>query len=175
MMISRRKFLVTASAAGAACAVGAFIMTGDEAPTYVWRGSALGGEARVALYGAAEADAKEALAAVAQEIERLEDIFSLHRPGSEISRLNGAGALEGASRDLIEVLNSAEVWRTKTGGAFNPLIQPLWQAAATGAEITKSQRPDLHFKSDRTASRGRHHAQWHRAGTHRRQGHRDPD
>lgn len=138
MMISRRKFLVTASAAGAACAVGAFIMTGDEAPTYVWRGSALGGEARVALYGAAEADAKDALAAVAQEIERLEDIFSLHRPGSEISRLNGAGALEGASRDLIEVINSAEVWRTKTGGAFNPLIQPLWQAAATGAEITQS-------------------------------------
>jgi thiamine biosynthesis lipoprotein len=115
--------------------MGAIIANGDSAPSYVWRGSALGGEARVALYGASEDAAKNVLTEVAHEIERLEDIFSLHRENSELSRLNAQGQLLGASQDLIEVLRSASDWGKKTHGAFNPLVQPLWQAAARGEAV----------------------------------------
>lgn len=138
MHLSRRKFIVCASAAGTACGLTALIANGDASPSYVWRGSALGGEARVALYGADKEAAANALAGVAHEIERLENIFSLHRDDSELSRLNAQGQLVGASRDLIEVLRAAAAWRAKTGGAFNPLVQPLWRAAARAEEISQS-------------------------------------
>lgn len=136
MQLSRRKFLVTAAAIGTAGGVGAFISNGDEAPSHVWRGAALGGEARIALYATDKDMAAKALFAVAGEIERLENIFSLHREESELSRLNSAGHLSAASSDLVEVLAAASVWRTKTGGAFNPLVQPMWQSAARGHDAT---------------------------------------
>lgn len=137
MHLSRRKFLVTASAAGATCGLGAIIANGDAAPSHVWRGSALGGEARVALYGSDADAAAHALAEVAHEIERLENIFSLHREASELARLNATGQLDGASQDLIDVLRAGGMWKNKTAGAFNPLVQPLWQAAAKGEEISR--------------------------------------
>lgn len=136
MTISRRKFLVAATATGVSCGLAALIANGDAKPTYVWRGSALGGEARIALYGTDQAVARDALEAAAREIERLEGIFSLHRSESEVSRFNALGALDNPSHDLIEVLRASEAWRTKTSGAFNPLVQPMWQAAAAGTEIT---------------------------------------
>jgi len=136
MQLSRRKFLVTAAAVGSAGGLGAFIYNGDEAPSHVWRGAALGGEARIALYATDKDMAAKALSAVAGEIERFENIFSLHREESELSRLNSAGRLSGVSSDLAEVLEAAEVWRTKTGGAFNPLVQSMWQAAAKGQDAT---------------------------------------
>ena len=136
MQLSRRRFLVTAAAAGTAASMGAFIYSGDETPSHVWRGSALGGEARVSLYGTDEDAAAKALSDVAGEIERLENIFSLHREGSELTRLNLAGRLSGASSDLVEVFRTADVWRTKTGGAFNPLVQSMWLAAANGRDAT---------------------------------------
>lgn len=137
MRISRRKFLVTATAAGTACGLGAIIANGDAAPSHVWRGAALGGEARVALYGVDSDAATQALDAVAREIERLEDIFSLHRETSELSRLNAQGQLQGASRDLVEVLRAASHWRKKTEGAFNPLVQTMWTAAVRSADISR--------------------------------------
>ncbi len=133
MKLSRRQFIVTAIGAGVATSAAALIATGDSRPAFQWRGAALGGEARVAVYGADQEAAHSALTAVAAEIERLEAIFSLHRETSEISRLNRNATLATPSRDLIEVLSSALAWRTKTGGAFDPTVQPLWQAAAAGA------------------------------------------
>ncbi|MBL8565309.1 MAG: FAD:protein FMN transferase [Hyphomicrobiaceae bacterium] len=136
MSLDRRRFLVTAFAAGMAGGAGAFIASGDIRPTYVWRGSALGGEARVALYGADEEAARVALGAVAAEIERLEDVFSLHRRTSELSRLNASGVLDAPSRDLVELLRSAAVWRERTAGAFDAAVQPLWLAASRGEPVT---------------------------------------
>lgn len=136
MKMTRRKFLVSAAATGALGGLGALVANGDAAPGFVWRGSALGGEARVSLYGADPRDAREALAEVAGEIERLEAIFSLHRKESELSRLNAAGHLERPSRDLVDVVRAAVAWRQATEGAFDPTVQTLWTAAAGGLPIT---------------------------------------
>lgn len=138
MRISRRKFLVYGAAAGTACGLGALIANGDAKPASVWRGAALGGEARVALYGSDAETAANALGEVAHEIERLENVFSLYRDTSELSRLNAERRLAGASRDLVEVLRAASSWRDKTAGAFNSLVQDLWQAAAKGREVTQA-------------------------------------
>ncbi len=139
MKISRRKFLVSAIAAGTLGGLGAIVANGDTKPAFVWRGSALGGEARVSLYGTGREAADEALAAVAREIERLEAIFSLHRSESELSRLNADGHLSAPSRDLVDVVADALTWREKTGGAFDPTIQPVWQALAKEATVA----PDI--------------------------------
>lgn len=93
MTISRRKFLVAATATGVSCGLAALIANGDAKPTYVWRGSALGGEARIALYGTDQAVAREALEAAAREIERLEGIFSLHRAEIRALTLECAGSV----------------------------------------------------------------------------------
>lgn len=136
MQLTRRRFLVTACATGLAGGMSALIANGDAKPAFLWRGAALGGEARVSLYGADMESARAALAAVAAEIERLEDIFSLHRDGSEISRLNRTGQLANPSRDLVECLRTALAWRERTNGVFDPTVQPLWTLAATGGTPT---------------------------------------
>lgn len=136
MHITRRQFVISAAATGGAIATGTFIMTGDAKPAVVWRGAALGGEARVSLYGGDHDRAQVALLAVKREIERLESIFSLHRSNSELSRLNAASTLTEPSPDLVALLRSALDWREKTNGAFDPTVQPLWQAAADGAPVT---------------------------------------
>jgi thiamine biosynthesis lipoprotein len=136
MSLTRRRFIVTAAAAGLVGGMGALIAGGDRSPAYMWRGSALGGEARIALYGTDAEAARDALRAVAAEIERLEAIFSLHREASELSRLNRTGSLDAPSRDLVELLRSALSWRDRTGGMFDPTIQPVWQAAARGEAIS---------------------------------------
>lgn len=132
MKVSRRTFIVTAAAAGVIGGTTAMVGTGRSTPAYQWRGAALGGEARIALYGADRAAAEGALIAASAEIARLEAIFSLHQEKSEICRLNRDGALPAASRDMVEVLRAALDWRQRTGGAFDPTVQPAWKAAATG-------------------------------------------
>lgn len=136
MKLTRRQLLITAIGAGVTGGVGVLIATGDAKPALQWRGAALGGEARVALYGTDEETARVALAAVADEIERLENVFSLYRETSELSRLNHTGQLQAPSRDLVEVLAASIEWRWRTHGAFDPTIQPLWQAAAAGSGVT---------------------------------------
>ncbi len=133
---SRRRFIMTAMAAGFAGGIGLLIGTREQQPAFVWRGAALGGEARISLYGPDHDAARAALAEVVAEIERLEQVFSLHRATSELSRLNRDGALDAPSRDLVEVATAAIGWRERTGGSFDPTIQPVWLAAAAGKPAT---------------------------------------
>ncbi len=135
MKLTRRQLLISAGATGVVGCLGAGITSRGSKPVFRWRGSAMGGEARIALYGVDQDTAKVAMTAAAQEIERLEMIFSLHRAGSELSRLNSKGILLAPSRDLVDVLRAAQDWRRRTEGAFDPTVQPLWQAAAKNADL----------------------------------------
>lgn len=136
MTVTRRQFVVTGLAAGIIGGAGALIATGEPQPAHVWRGAALGGEARVSLYGADQEAARGALESVAAEIERLEEIFSLYRPSSELSRLNRDGYLKAPTNDLIGTLRAGEEWRRRTGGAFDPTVQPMWKAISDGGVVT---------------------------------------
>jgi thiamine biosynthesis lipoprotein len=72
-------------------------------------------------------------AAARSEIDRLEDIFSLYRPGSELSRLNASGALAAPSPDLLACLTLAGAVHAASAGLFDPTIQRLWAAHAAAA------------------------------------------
>ncbi len=118
MKLTRRRFLLISAAAAAPSAA-----QGER--RWEWRGDALGAEARIVLRGERDR-AEAALSEVAAEIERLEAIFSLHRSGSQLARLNRDGALSLPARDLAAALERAGHWHTRTEGAFDPAVQPLW-------------------------------------------------
>ena len=131
-MQTRRRFLqVSAAALVLPAAAGR-----AAAPMARWRGVALGAGASMSLAGIAQAEAAPVFAAMEAEISRLEGIFSLCRTDSELVRLNAAGHLRAPSADLLNVLSlSQSVWAA-SGGAFDPTVQPLWLALASGATDT---------------------------------------
>ena len=67
-----------------------------------------------------EAQFRGALAAVRTEMDRLESMFSVHRPDSEISRIN-SGLLHhlDASPEVIDVLDACAFLEQASGGAFS--------------------------------------------------------
>lgn len=143
--MNRRRFLViTAAAAGAA------LLPGGRASALTrWRGRALGAAASIHID---HPQADRVIASARAEIDRLEDIFSLFRPASELSRLNADGILHAPSFDLLECLSLAGRVHRTTGGLFDPTIQPLW---ALYAEHAARGGAGLPPRADREAVRTR--------------------
>lgn len=123
--ISRRRFIAITAALGAASALPRGVAA-RELQTYTWKGIALGAEASLTLQHPEEAIAKEAIEACLAEVARLEAIFSLFRTDSALVRLNAAGRLDDAPLDLRILLAEALSLAERSGGAFDPTIQPLW-------------------------------------------------
>ncbi|MFP1645487.1 FAD:protein FMN transferase [Pontitalea aquivivens] len=123
MTTTRRRFLTIAAAAAAVAGRPA-----AAAPLYRWRGQALGAQASIML---AHPQAERITATALAEIERLEEIFSLYRPHSAISRLNATGLLQAPPFELLECLGLAGAVHRATGGLFDPTVQPLWAAWAS--------------------------------------------
>lgn len=71
------------------------------------------------------------------ETDRLEAVFSRFKPDSELNKWLTLGAAR-VSPDLGWLLETSELWRQRTGGAFHPGVDGLtrlWQRAETsGAE-----------------------------------------
>ena len=66
------------------------------------------------------------------EIERLEDIFSVYRPHSELVALRNGDVRSEWSEELCAVLSRAAHWQTVGAGVFNPnsgLLSRRWQRA----------------------------------------------
>ncbi|WP_050603719.1 FAD:protein FMN transferase [Ruegeria sp. 6PALISEP08] len=123
--LSRRRFLIISAACAAATPATAYDAR--------WQGTALGAAASLRLVGLTDAEAAPVIAAVETEVARLEDIFSLYRPKSQLSRLNRDGVLTAPAPELLNVLSLCAALHQASDGAFDPSIQPLWYALATGA------------------------------------------
>jgi thiamine biosynthesis lipoprotein len=78
-------------------------------------------------------DADRLIGRARAEIARLEDVFSLYRASSALSRLNAGGILEAPPFELLDCLSLAGRVHAATGGAFDPTIQPLWALYAEHA------------------------------------------
>lgn len=98
-----------------------------------WSGTALGAEAQVVLWHPRPSQATALLARIEAELARLGRIFDLHDPASEIAQLNATGRLARASVDLRAVLALGLQMAERSGGAFDPTVQPLWRARHAGA------------------------------------------
>lgn len=132
MPLSRRRFL-TVSAAAAICA--------GASPTAIsrWSGQAMGAPATLELTGVSETEARAVFRAVLHEIARLERIFSLHDPASQLSRLNRTGVLRAPAGDLVAVLDICDRLHAISDGAFDPSVQPLWRALAEGRDVERAR------------------------------------
>ena len=131
---ARRRFLsILGGIAGAALFPSLSRATAASAPAiprWRWRGVALGARAEITLCHPNRVIAGRAVNAAVAEIERLEGIFSLYRPNSDISRLNRDGQLNFPSGAFVDLMAASVDWSRWTGGAFDPTVQPLWQLYA---------------------------------------------
>ncbi|HSV28002.1 MAG TPA: FAD:protein FMN transferase [Candidatus Omnitrophota bacterium] len=124
----RRVLTVLAAAAG----VPLLMRAGSaQARLVKWEGTAMGAPASLSIYHTDEKHARAAIEAAVTELNRLEGIFSLYRADSAMSQLNRDGALAQAPIELVEAMGLALETAAITGGAFDPTVQPLWQAYFT--------------------------------------------
>ena len=136
--IDRRRFITIAAAMGAAMAARPGLAAAPQPVT--WRGRAMGAAATVILNHPDPARAATVLRRVESELRRLERIFTLYDAESELSRLNRAGALAAPSPELVGALRLARQVHAATAGRFDPTVQPLWRAYATGADAAALAR-----------------------------------
>lgn len=122
-MLPRRRFLTIAASCGA---LGPAAMAMSAPAPLVWRGVALGALASMQIAHPDRTQAERLLQQSLAEIERLEAIFSLHRPDSALSRLNAAGELAAPPAELIELLDFSLELARASDGAFDPSVQPLF-------------------------------------------------
>lgn len=91
---------------------------------------AMGQAVRVRLFADSEQRGYEAAAAALEEIRRIERRLSVFDPASDLSELNRLAGRRPmrVDRDLATVLGLALRFRSRTGGAFDPAVEPLMRA-----------------------------------------------
>jgi thiamine biosynthesis lipoprotein len=126
---SRRRFL---SISAASIAAGPAVASTPKMAQ--WQGRAMGAAAHMMISGMDQAQAAPLFARIEAELLRLEAIFSLYQPGSQLARLNATGHLNAPAPELLDVLSLSASLNAATDGAFDPTVQPLWQALALGTD-----------------------------------------
>jgi thiamine biosynthesis lipoprotein len=124
--MNRRRFLTLSAAALCPLPARAGTVT-------AWQGRGLGAALSLRLVGTDPWRAKRTFARVTAEIARIETLASLHRD-SALTRLNRDGHLAWPSPDLLELLALAGRVHSATRGVFDPTVQPLWLATASGTD-----------------------------------------
>lgn len=104
-----------------------------------WQGRGLGTALSLRLVGADPNRSRQTFARVEAEIERIEQLASLHRD-SALTRLNRDGHLAWPAPDLVSLLRLAGEVHAATGGTFDPTVQPLWQALADGGDTDAARQ-----------------------------------
>ncbi len=152
-LLSRRRFLTISAATTMMPA-----MSIADTANARWSGIALGAGASMQLAGLSGSEAAPIFAAIERELDRLENIFSLYRPESQISRLNRTGLLRDPAPELLEVLSMCSALHAGSAGAFDPTVQPLWKALAGGEDAARVEAArakvgwqNLAFDQDRIA------------------------
>ena len=105
-------------------------------PLTVYRRRAMAGDFEITVndpcrMAAGSADADPAAAALAglDEIDRIEELLSVFRPTSPVSRINALAAEMdvGVSGELFSLLETCRRLAEETGGAFDITVSPLWK------------------------------------------------
>jgi FAD:protein FMN transferase len=129
MRTTRRRFIAISAAAGGLPLLP--MRAAHAAPLLrTWSGAALGADASLQIHHPDPAAADRLIAASLAEVTRLENVLSLYRPDSALSRLNRDGVLDDPPFDLVRVLAESRRYGALTGGAFDVTVQPLWDLYA---------------------------------------------
>lgn len=150
-MMQRRNVLKIGAAALGALALARYTPSRRE-----WRGRGFGADLSVVFHDGSEYH-ERIFSAIETEVVRLEQVFSLFRPSSAISRLNRDGELHNPPKDLVALLEmSKRVWGA-TDGIFDPTIQSVWQAkhthpiSSTGFDTVDVRSDLIRFEKPGTA------------------------
>lgn len=128
MPLSRRQLLIAAAAVPGALSLPA--LAAQDVPLRRWRGVVMGAEAEIALATEDAAWADDLVRQCLAEAHRLEKVYSLYQPSSDLVQLNNAGWLDHPAPELLEVLSTSRGLWEASGGAFDPSVQPLWRLYA---------------------------------------------
>jgi thiamine biosynthesis lipoprotein len=123
----RRVLHIVAAVAGLPLMIAGLRATAPKGQIYRWQGDVLGAVSELTLWHTEPAFARAMILKVRDEIDRFEQIFSLYRQKSEISRLNEAGKLMKPSPELRAVVEESQRFSELSGGAFDISVQPLWR------------------------------------------------
>ncbi len=137
MNISIRTFVVIATLLLAAC-------QDKEPPTYQEQGFVFGTLVEVSIYGASDESARQGVALVMQEFQRLHDMLHAWQP-SELRELNTAiakGQSLAISAELVEILNDATQASEESKNLFNPAIGGLIQLWGFQSDEIRSAQPE---------------------------------
>jgi len=135
MIFVRRVLLLLAALLLSAC--------GKE-PLYQEQGYVFGTLVEVSVYGEDDAKAKQAVAAVMQEFQRLHNLLHAWKP-SPLSEMNTAfsqGKAETVSPEVEAMLRDATQLSEQSGGLFNPAIGGLVKLWGFHADEFKPAMPD---------------------------------
>jgi thiamine biosynthesis lipoprotein len=130
MKPNRRRFL-------AVCAAVALSGTARAATVTRHRFRALGTDAQITLIGTPQ-QANAAIKDCLTEVAEFESAFSLYDPNSILSRLNRLGSVTGNAR-FLQLTRHALTMAKTTRGAFDPTVQPLWHALASGGNLKQAR------------------------------------
>jgi len=134
-MANRRQFLRLSTGAAAALITQGVTSGGDHAlKRSIRRARALGTEVEITVFHPDEAVADRAIDAALKEIEQVEQLMSLFRADSQLSRLNRRGVLRHPHPDLVAALTYCSELSSITQGAFDVTMQPLWKLYADHAD-----------------------------------------
>jgi len=128
---TRRCFLMLCAGAGGAVAFAR--ARGDAAhglQTFSKTSWALGADVSLTVLHADQTVAEKAMTAAFAELNLLEDILSVYRPNSQISRLNATGQLDQPHAHFTTVLNASQAMAKASDGRFDATVQPLWDVYA---------------------------------------------
>jgi thiamine biosynthesis lipoprotein len=101
---------------------------------------AMGSVFEIVAYRTNPAQASQAIDHAFQEIDRLEQVMSIYKPKSELSRLNRTAHLQvqTVSPDLYQVIKESLHYSELSQGAFDVTVGPLaerWKAVGRGEQV----------------------------------------
>ncbi|KQT57033.1 thiamine biosynthesis protein ApbE [Methylobacterium sp. Leaf456] len=88
-------------------------------------------------------------------IRAVEAAGSLYRPDSALSRLNRDGRLDAPDPLVLAMLRFALTLAERSGGAFDPTVQPLWTLWSDGA--ARGERPGPQARAEAVSRVGWRH------------------
>jgi thiamine biosynthesis lipoprotein len=97
-------------------------------------GRAFGTTASIDAWHLDERAARDAVEAAFRELLLVEELMSIYRPDSQLSRLNRKGVLDRPHPYFLRVLQEAESMSRRSQGAFDITVQPLWSVYAEAQE-----------------------------------------
>ena len=132
-MSTRRQFLWTMAGVSGATGLGLWgsqTTWGGGLETFQLTSRALGSDVSVIALHESRETAKRAVDAAFAELALVEELMSLYRADSQLSRLNRERVLERPHPYLVSVLQDAQRMSLESAGAFDMTVQPLWDLYA---------------------------------------------